>query len=143
MLGLVVAARGDDPRRRVVPHRVWPRAQSKLYDEPKKLVECGLARARIELGGRRPRTVYAITPKGRRELARWLQEAGVGPILEFEGLLKLAFAENGTKSDALASIAAAREWALERNAENLATARLYRTATSRSWRKMARQRSNA
>ena len=109
--------------------RMWPRAQSKLYEEPKKLVEHGLARARTEAVGRRPRTVYAITPKGRRVLARWLKEPGAGPSIEFEGLLKLTFADNGTKSDALASIAAAREWAAERNAENLATARRYLAGT--------------
>jgi PadR family transcriptional regulator, regulatory protein AphA len=109
--------------------RLWPRAKSKLYEEPKKLVEHGLARARTEVVGRRPRTVYTITPKGRRALARWLKEPGAGPSIEFEGLLKLTFAENGTKSDALASIAAAREWAVERNAENLATARRYLAGT--------------
>ena len=109
--------------------RVWPRAQSKLYEEPKKLVECGLARVRTELVGRRPRAVYAITPKGRRALARWLKQPGAGPVLEFEGLLKLEFVENGTKTDAMASIAAARAWAVERNAENLAAARSYLAGT--------------
>jgi PadR family transcriptional regulator AphA len=39
----------------------WPRAQSKLYDEPKKLVALGLARASSEKIGKRPRTVYTIT----------------------------------------------------------------------------------
>ena len=43
----------------------WPRAESKLYEEPKKLVAHGLARASSEMVGKRPRTVYAITPKGR------------------------------------------------------------------------------
>jgi DNA-binding PadR family transcriptional regulator len=105
--------------------RVWPRAQSKLYEEPKKLVEHGLARARTETVGKRPRTTYAITAKGRRALASWLREPGSGPVLEFEGLLKLIFAENGTRDDALATIAAARDWAIERNTENLVAARQY------------------
>jgi PadR family transcriptional regulator, regulatory protein AphA len=36
--------------------RFWPRARSKLYEEPKKLVAHGLARAREDSVGRRPRT---------------------------------------------------------------------------------------
>jgi PadR family transcriptional regulator, regulatory protein AphA len=105
--------------------RVWPRAQSKLYEEPKKLVEHGLARARTELVGKRQRTTYSITAKGRRALADWMREPGAGPVLEFEGLLKLIFAENGTRADALATLAAARDWAVERNTENLVAGRQY------------------
>ena len=41
----------------------WPRAQSKIYEEPKKLVVHGLATATREYTGRRQRTVYRITPK--------------------------------------------------------------------------------
>ena len=105
--------------------RMWPRAASKLYEEPKKLVALGLAKATEDPVGRRPRTAYAITAKGRRSLAAWLREPGAGPVLEFEGLLKTTFAEFGTKDDALATIAAAREWAIERNAESLAVGRAY------------------
>ena len=82
----------------------WPRAQSKIYDEPKKLVAHGLARARKEPTGRRPRTVYSITPKGRRALGRWLDDAGEGPVLEFEAILKVFFADQGSKDQLLANI---------------------------------------
>jgi DNA-binding PadR family transcriptional regulator len=109
--------------------RLWPRAASKLYEEPKKLVALGLAKATADPVGNRPRTAYAITPKGRRALAAWLAEPGAGPVLEFEGLLKIFFAEHGTRDDALASILAARAWALERNEANLAVARAYRQGT--------------
>ena len=61
--------------------RVWPRAVSKLYDEPKKLASHGLARSAIQRNGRRTRTVYTITAKGRRALAEWLGEPGEGPAL--------------------------------------------------------------
>src|SRR6516225_11580209 len=64
--------------------RIWPRAVSKLYEEPKKLVDHGYARASSEQNGQRARTVYAITAKGRRALASWLNEPGEGPVLEFE-----------------------------------------------------------
>ena len=90
---------------------LWPRAASKLYQEPKKLVGAGLARPADETTGRRPRTVYHITPKGRRALARWLDEPGSGPVLEFEGLLKVFFSDHGSRDAALASIAATAAWA--------------------------------
>lgn len=105
--------------------RLWPRAQSKLYEEPKKLVAHGLATAREEMVGRRRRTVYTITRRGRRALSQWLSEPGAGPSLEFEALLKLIFAEHGTRDDALASIARARAWAVEQNEENIAAARAF------------------
>jgi len=41
-------------------NRMWPRARSKLYEEPKKLVAHGLAKASKERTGKRPRTVYSI-----------------------------------------------------------------------------------
>ena len=101
--------------------RIWPRAQSKLYEEPKKLVAHGYARATDDPVGRRRRTRYTITPKGRRALAAWLREPGDGPVLEFEQLLKISFADSGTKADILANLAGARAWVVEQNEENLAT----------------------
>ena len=105
--------------------RIWPRAQSKLYEEPKKLVAHGYARASDDSVGRRRRTRYTITAKGRRALAVWLQEPGEGPILECEQLLKIHFADSGTTADILRNIEATRAWVLEQNDENLATARAY------------------
>jgi PadR family transcriptional regulator, regulatory protein AphA len=105
--------------------RFWPRAQSKLYEEPKKLVAHGLAHATDDSVGRRRRTRYAITPKGRRALAAWLQQPGAGPVLEFEQLLKISFADSGTKADVITSLAATRAWVLDQNEENLAAARAY------------------
>ncbi|MBX7160878.1 MAG: PadR family transcriptional regulator [Acidimicrobiia bacterium] len=106
--------------------RIWPRAQSKLYEEPKKLVAHGYARAADASVGRRPRTRYTITAKGRRALAAWLSRPGEGPILECEQLVKIHFADGGTKADVVANLEAARVWVLEQNEENLATSRAYR-----------------
>ena len=39
--------------------------------------------------------------------------------LEFEGLVKLVFADHGTRDDALATVARARAWAVEMNAGNI------------------------
>src|SRR4028118_1922846 len=68
--------------------RFWPRARSKLYEEPKKLVAHGLARASTESVGKRPRTRYSITAEGRRAMAEWVPAPGSGPLVEFESLIK-------------------------------------------------------
>ncbi len=86
----------------------WPRAESHIYEEPKKLVCRGLASATREHAGRRPRTVYAITDEGRLELRRWLAEPGHAPTIEFEGLVKVLFAEHGTKEQLLATLTSIR-----------------------------------
>jgi PadR family transcriptional regulator, regulatory protein AphA len=103
----------------------WPRAESKLYEEPKKLVQLGLATSRTERTGRRGRTVYTITAKGRRALARWQSEQSTGFALEAEPLLRVFLADQGTRADTLATLATARAWAEERNAGNLAAGRAF------------------
>jgi len=105
--------------------RVWPRAVSKLYEEPKKLAAHGLARSAAERNGRRTRTVYAITAEGRAALRDWLAEPGEGPALESEQLLKVFFADHGTKTDLMATLAAAQDWAQARCQESLAIGEQY------------------
>jgi DNA-binding PadR family transcriptional regulator len=96
-----------------------PRARSKIYEEPKKLVALGLAKASAETVGSRPRTVYSITPKGRRALAAWVREpGGAGPIVEFDALIKVFYAEHGSKDDLLATLRGVRAWS---DRETLAT----------------------
>ncbi|GIJ61397.1 PadR family transcriptional regulator [Virgisporangium aurantiacum] len=106
-------------------HHFWPRAESKLYEEPKKLVAQGLATASTRTVGRRTSTVYEITPAGRAALAQWVAVPGAGPALEFELLLKVFFGEHGSKADLLANLAAAAEWAAERQRQNIEVAREY------------------
>jgi DNA-binding PadR family transcriptional regulator len=93
----------------------WPRTRSKLFEEPKKLVALGLARASSEKVGKRPRTVYSITPKGRRALAAWVPQRGEGPVLEFEQLVRVFYAEHGSKDDLLATLESVREWSEDRS----------------------------
>jgi PadR family transcriptional regulator AphA len=73
----------------------WPRAERKLYDEPKLLVALGLARAEERYTGKRRSREYSITPEGRAELARWLDEPPAPRTSEFEGMLKVFFADAG------------------------------------------------
>jgi DNA-binding PadR family transcriptional regulator len=90
----------------------WPRAQSTLYEEPKKLVAHGLAGARKERTGKRPRTVYAITAKGRRALTAWLAQPADDPRVESEAALKAFFAEHAPDREAvLAHLRRVVEWA--------------------------------
>ncbi len=96
----------------------WPRAESKLYEEPKKLVAHGFAKASVEHVGKRPRTVYSITPAGRKALRAWMPQPSDGPVIEFEGLVHVFFAEHGTKDDLLAAIDAARDWVDQRYEES-------------------------
>jgi PadR family transcriptional regulator AphA len=99
----------------------WPRAASKLYEAPKALVARGLATASADAVGRRPRTVYSITPSGRRALRRWLSAGQPDALaLESEALLRVWLAHHGTKPDLLDAIDAVREQAqatLARGAE--------------------------
>ena len=85
---------------------IWPRAVSRLYEEPKKLVAAGLATSRPAATGRRRSTVYRITPPGRQALAAWLAEPGTGPVLECEALVKIAYADQGTREGLLANLTA-------------------------------------
>ena len=88
----------------------WPKAESVLYDEPKRLVRLGLATARQEPAGRRTRTVYEITGPGRAALAAWLATRPAPPRFESEPMLRLLYADRGSKQDALGAVAALRDW---------------------------------
>jgi len=55
-------------------HFIWPRAESNLYAEPKRLVDGGMATAEVSWNGERKRTVYSITPRGADALRDWLAD---------------------------------------------------------------------
>ena len=95
----------------------WPRAERKLYDEPKRLVAAGLASSEREMTGARPRTVYAVTKQGRKALAGWLGEPPAPPALEFEGMVKVFFADGGTLDQLRATLTAIAEEAEARLVE--------------------------
>jgi len=80
------------------------RAETSIYQEPKKLVEHGFARAKIVAYGRRTRTVYSITPKGRRALRRWLDQPSAPPAFEVEALARTVFAEYGSREALLRTL---------------------------------------
>ena len=98
---------------RLSMHYMWPRAESNVYAEPRRLVEAGLAAARHDWNGQRRRTVYSITDAGRAALAGWLGAPSSPQRYECEALVKVLFAENGTRDDLLATIRALGEDATE------------------------------
>lgn len=98
-------------------HYFWPRAESNLYAEPKRLVAGGYALSESQPVGRRRRTVYSVTPAGREALARWLGEPAAATRLESESLVKLMFADQGSKDDLLETLRRFQEGALARQHE--------------------------
>ena len=92
----------------------WPRAERAVYDVPKKLVAAGFATATKEWTGRRPRTVYAITDKGREGLRLWLGEESAPPSLESEAEMRIFFADSGSTEDLLAAIESVESHAVAR-----------------------------
>lgn len=105
----------------------WPRAERKLYEEPRKLVAHQLATVQQETVGKRPRSVYRITPAGRRALRAWLDEPGGLASLEFEALIKIFFAEHGGKDQLLANLDRIHAGALARVAVDAQWAQHYLT----------------
>jgi DNA-binding PadR family transcriptional regulator len=92
----------------------WPRAERKLYDEPKHLVDADLATARAWSTGKRPRTVYAITAAGRRALAAWLDEPAAPRTSEMEAMVKVFFADAGDLRQLDATLAHMQDEARDR-----------------------------
>ena len=90
---------------------LWSAARSMVYAEPKLLAAAGLAAVRRETVGRRPRTVYSITPEGRDALGAWLALPGAPPAMQFEGVLKVLLGDAAHPEWSRPSIEAAREWA--------------------------------
>jgi DNA-binding PadR family transcriptional regulator len=109
----------------------WPKEDSVLYEEPRRLVARGLATAHKERDGRRVRNRYEITDEGRRALRAWLAEPSNPPRFEAEPMLRLIFADQGEVSDALAAVNALRDWAATRFASGAKYIHAYRAGDVR------------
>src|SRR3954463_9647583 len=83
----------------------WPRAESRLYDEARRLVDAGLATAERTFTGRRPRTAYALTAEGRRARPTGLADPpAAGWSFQYEPLLRVFLGNFGTREQLLAAI---------------------------------------
>src|SRR4051794_41333481 len=82
----------------------WPRAESRIYAHAKELVDRGWARAEQEVVGRRPRTLYEVTPAGRRALAAWLGAAPASMTTpQSQGLVGRPLAPGGPRGRVVAA----------------------------------------
>ncbi|MCI0635043.1 MAG: PadR family transcriptional regulator [Actinobacteria bacterium] len=83
---------------------VWPRAESAIYREVKRLSSLGLLSGRKDYVGKRARTVYSITDKGREALRAWL-DTPVSPFaMDFEAMIRLFIAPLGTKEQIVTTL---------------------------------------
>src|SRR5262249_24032806 len=107
-------------------HFCWPRAERGIYYEPKNLVARGLAAATKERTGKRKRTVYSITPAGRRAFLHCLEEGDPAPPqLECEAILRATFAHRGSKDALERTLDRLRDDATDMRAQLAAQAREY------------------
>ncbi len=82
----------------------WPKSERLLYSEPKKLVELGFASTHQEDLGGRTRNIYTITSAGREALKEWTSTRTQPPRIEIEALLRLLFADHGSREDAFGAL---------------------------------------
>jgi PadR family transcriptional regulator AphA len=82
----------------------WPKSERLLYSEPKKLVDLGFATVHQEDDGNRTRNVYTITEEGRQALNAWTSTRTQPPRLEIEALLRVLFADHGSREDVLGAL---------------------------------------
>jgi PadR family transcriptional regulator AphA len=129
ILGLIAAKEGSAyelvQRMKSNYRFFWPRAQSNFYASLKLLVSAGFAIATDEGKGGRPRTVYRVTSGGIEALSEWLPSAAKPPSFEFEGLLRVAYADFGDKSALLKQLEDVRENAEDALAVGTAIASAY------------------
>jgi PadR family transcriptional regulator, regulatory protein AphA len=92
---------------------VWPRAESAIYREAKRLASMRLIQGKKEYTGKRARTVYAITEAGKDALRKWLATP-VSPFsMDFEAMLRVFVLPLGTKADILRTLEQVRRDARE------------------------------
>ena len=92
---------------------VWPRAESAIYREVKRLSSMGFLSGRKDYIGKRARTVYSITEKGREALREWL-DTPVSPFaMDFEAMIRLFVAPLGTKEQIVTTLEQVRSDAQE------------------------------
>lgn len=92
---------------------VWPRAESAIYREVKRLAAMGLIAAKREYVGKRPRTVYSITSAGQQVLREWLGTPVSPFAMDFEAMIRLFIAPLGTTDQIVATLEQVRSDAQE------------------------------
>lgn len=92
----------------------WPRSEANLYNEIKRLADQGLAAAVEERAGGRSRTRYQVTDAGRRSVNEWLgSHPPSPPQVQFEAMLRLFLADQGSLEQLRRTVADTRSQALD------------------------------
>src|SRR5829696_1861490 len=92
---------------------VWPRAESAIYREVKRLSSMGLLDGKKEHVGKRARTVYSITEHGREALRDWLATPVSPFAMDFEAMIRVFVAPLGTKQQIVTALHQVRDDARE------------------------------
>jgi DNA-binding PadR family transcriptional regulator len=95
----------------------WPRTEANLYSEIKQLAPNGLAQATEEAVGARVRTRYEVTDAGRAAVAEWLRTEPSPVQVQFETLLRVFLADQGSRAELLAAIESTRRQTISAVAE--------------------------
>jgi DNA-binding PadR family transcriptional regulator len=82
----------------------WAASYGQIYPELRKLSAAGLIEGQASPQGGRRRTLYRLTPAGRKALQNWLGVDADVFELRDEGLLKLFFAEAGGTDAAIQAL---------------------------------------
>jgi PadR family transcriptional regulator, regulatory protein AphA len=91
----------------------WAASYGQIYPELRRLAGAGLIEGESRPSGGRRRTVYKLTPDGRRRLREWLDAEPQVFELRDEGLLKLFLASATGGKSALGTLEAKRRHHLE------------------------------
>src|SRR5215208_722020 len=83
---------------------VWPRAESAIYREAKRLSSMGLIEGKKEYIGKRARTVYSITEDGKEALREWMGTPISAFSMNFEAILRIFAAPLGTKEEIIRTV---------------------------------------
>lgn len=86
----------------------WAASYGQIYPELRRLAEAGLIEGEARPSGGRRRTVYRLTPDGRRRLSDWLEAPPSVFEMRDEGLLKLFLAGATGGESAAGTLAAKR-----------------------------------
>lgn len=92
---------------------VWPRAESAIYREAKRLAAMGLISGTKEYTGKRARTIYSITDEGKETLREWLGTPISPFAMDFEAMIRLFVAPLGTKGQIVSTLEQVRADAQE------------------------------
>jgi PadR family transcriptional regulator, regulatory protein AphA len=86
----------------------WPRAESRIFAQARRLEPRGLAETTTSYVGRRQRTTYSITPNGHAALREWLATPPRATTLECEALLRIMLADFADPSQVQVALAQVR-----------------------------------